>query len=61
MERINLTKFGFVRSPQDDFSDDGSRFTCYRRPGVEKVRISKLVSGGYGLFWRTDFSITCRN
>lgn len=47
MERINLTKFGFVRSPQDDFSDDGSRFTCYRRPGVEKVRISKLVSGGY--------------
>lgn len=38
MKTINLTKYGFVRSPEDDFSDDGSRFTCYR---VGNVRVSK--------------------
>lgn len=40
MNRIDLTKYGFVRSPQDDFSDDGTRFTCYR---VGDVRVSKAV------------------
>ena len=44
MERINLVKYGFVRSQADDFSDDGNRFTCYR---VGNVRVSKLVSDGY--------------
>ena len=44
MERINLVKYGFVRSPEDDFSDDGNRFTCYK---VGNVRVSKLVSDGY--------------
>lgn len=43
MERINLTKYGFIRSKEDDFSDDGNRFTCYR---VGKVRVSKIVSHG---------------
>lgn len=43
MKRIELTKFGFIRSKEDDFSDDGNRFTCYR---VGKVRVSKLVSEG---------------
>ena len=43
MERITMTKYGFIRSKEDDFSDDGNRFTCYR---VGKVRISKLVSDG---------------
>lgn len=38
MKTINLTKYGFIRSPEDDFSDDGSRFTCYR---VGNVRVSK--------------------
>ncbi len=38
MKTINLTKFGFVRSKEEDFSDDGSRFTCYR---VGDVRVSK--------------------
>ena len=38
MNRIDLTKYGFVRSPQDDFSDDGTRFTCYK---VWDVRVSK--------------------
>lgn len=42
MKTINLTKFGFVRSPEDDFSDDGNRFTCYK---VGDVRVSKLTYG----------------
>lgn len=43
MKRIMLTKYGFVRSPEDDFSDDGNYFTCYR---VGNVRVSKLVADG---------------
>ena len=43
MKRIELVKYGFVRSPEDNFSDDGNRFTCYR---VGKVRVSKLISHG---------------
>ena len=44
MQRINLTKYGFVRWPEKDCSDDGNRFTCYR--AGNKVRVSKLVSEG---------------
>lgn len=44
MKRINLAKYGFVRWPEEDFSDDGNRFTCYR--AGKAVRISKLVSDG---------------
>lgn len=40
MKNINLTKFGFVRSKEDDFTDDGSRFTCYK---VGDVRVSKTT------------------
>lgn len=29
MKRINLVKYGFVRTPDKDFSDDGTRFTAY--------------------------------
>jgi hypothetical protein len=43
MKKIMMTKYGFVRSPEDDFSDDGNRFTCYR---VGRVRVSKLVADG---------------
>lgn len=43
MERINLTKYGFERTPEDDFSDDGNRFTCYR---LGNIRVSKLVADG---------------
>lgn len=43
MKRIELTKYRFIRSKEDDFSDDGNRFTCYR---VGKVRVSKLISHG---------------
>lgn len=44
MIRINLAKYGFVRWPEEDFSDDGNRFTCYR--AGKAVRVSKLVSDG---------------
>ena len=42
MKTINLLKHGFVRSREDDFSDDGNRFTCYREG---EVRVTKLVRG----------------
>lgn len=44
MNRINMTKYGFVRWPEEDFSDDGNRFTAYR--AGKTVRVSKLVSDG---------------
>ena len=43
MKRINLVKYGFVRWPEGDFSDDGSHFQTYR---VGRVRITKHVSDG---------------
>jgi hypothetical protein len=43
MKKVNLTKYGFVRWPERDFSDDGNRFTCYR---VGTLEVSKLVSNG---------------
>ena len=43
MERINMAKYGFVRSPENDFSDDGARFTCYR---VGNVVVSKTTWQG---------------
>ena len=46
MKRINMAKYGFIRTPDDDFSDDGNRFTCYQAGEYENVRISKLVSDG---------------
>jgi hypothetical protein len=46
MKRINMAKYGFIRTPGDDFSDDGNRFTCYQAGEYENVRISKLVSDG---------------
>lgn len=44
MNKIMMTKYGFVRWPEQDFSDDGNRFTCYRIG--KRVRVSKLVSNG---------------
>lgn len=46
MKRINMAKYGFIRTPEDDFSDDGNRFTCYKAGEYENLRISKLVSDG---------------
>ena len=45
MTRINLVKYGFVRWPEEDFSDDGNRFQVYRFSGTDS-HISKLVSDG---------------
>jgi hypothetical protein len=44
MKRINLTKYGFTRWPERDFSDDGNRFTCYR--AGKNVRVSKCLYNG---------------
>lgn len=43
MKKINLTKYGFIRSQEDDFTDDGGRFTCFK---VGDVKVTKLVSDG---------------
>lgn len=44
--RINLKKYGFEECKDENFSDDGNRFTIYRNLGCPDLRISKLVSGG---------------
>jgi hypothetical protein len=44
MKKIMMNKYGFVRWPEEDFSDDGNRFYCYRVGN--KVRVSKLVVDG---------------
>lgn len=44
MKKINLTKYGFVRWPEEDFNDDGNRFQGYK--AGKSVRVSKLVSEG---------------
>lgn len=43
MTRINLVKYGFVRTPDGDFSDDGNRFQAYK---VGRVEVTKLVYDG---------------
>lgn len=45
MKRINLTKYGFIRFPEEDFTDDSNHFTCYRFSDTNS-HISKLVSDG---------------
>lgn len=44
MTRINLAKYGFIRTPENDYSDDGSRFQTYKVGN--KVQVSKHVSEG---------------
>lgn len=43
MKRILMNKYGFERWQEEDFSDDGNRFTCYKVGS--RVRVSKLVTG----------------
>ena len=45
MKKIMMSKYGFVRWPEEDFSDDGNRFTCYKVG--DRVCVSKLVADGY--------------
>ena len=44
MKRVQLTKYGFERWPDQDFIDDGSKFEGYR--AGKAVRVTKLVSNG---------------
>lgn len=44
MKKIMMTKYGFVRWPEQDFSDDGSRFLAYR--AGERVRVTKCTYNG---------------
>jgi hypothetical protein len=44
MKKIMMNKYGFVRWPEEDFSDDGNRFYCYKVGS--RVRVSKLVADG---------------
>ena len=44
MKRINLTKYGFVKWPEESFHDDGNNFIGYR--AGRNVAVSKLVSDG---------------
>lgn len=45
MKKINFVKYGFSRFPEKDFSDDGSRFTCYRFSNTDSYA-TKHVSDG---------------
>lgn len=44
MKKIMMNKYGFERWQEEDFSDDGHRFTCYKVGN--RVRVSKLVADG---------------
>lgn len=44
MKKIMMTKYGFVRWPEQDFTDDGSRFIAYRVG--ERVRVTKCTFNG---------------
>lgn len=46
MKKLMMTKYGFIRFPEEDFSDDGNRFTCYRISMNSDSHISKLVADG---------------
>ena len=43
MKKIVMTKYGFTRCPEEDFSDDGNRFYGYR---AGRVVVTKLICGG---------------
>lgn len=43
MKKINLTKYGFIRIPENDFKDDGNAFVTFK---VGDVEVSKLVKNG---------------
>ena len=44
MKKIMMTKYGFVRTPESDFSDDGAKFDTYRVGN--RVRVSKTTYKG---------------
>lgn len=44
MKKIMMNKYGFERWPEQDFNDDGNRFTCFKAGA--RVRVSKTTSNG---------------
>ena len=44
MKKIMMTKYGFIRCPEEDFSDDGNRFQVYKVGN--RIRVTKCVSEG---------------
>lgn len=44
MNKIMMAKYGFIRWPEEDFSDDGNRFTAYRVG--KRVRVTKCTYKG---------------
>ena len=44
MKKIMMTKYGFIRTPESDFLDDGNRFDTYRVG--ERVRVTKCTYKG---------------
>ena len=44
MKRIVMAKYGFERWPEKDFTDDSSRYVCYR--AGKAIRVSKLIADG---------------
>lgn len=44
MKKVMMTKYGFVRWPEEDFTDDSSKFYCYRVG--ERVRVTKCTHKG---------------
>lgn len=44
MKKIVMTKYGFERWPENDFIDDGTKFTCYKVG--ERVQVSKATYKG---------------
>jgi hypothetical protein len=44
MKKIMMANYGFERWPEEDFSDDGTRFTAYRVG--ERVRVTKATYKG---------------
>ena len=66
LKQVRLTKYGFIRRPDWDFSDDGNRFTCYEYYGC---RVSYLKSDGvwyiaaryekYELSWEERKDLPC--
>lgn len=44
MEKINLKKYGLLRSPDDDFSDDGTHFKAYM---LGNIRVTYAIDPDY--------------
>lgn len=44
MKKVMMTKYGFIRWPEQDFTDDGSKFDAYRVGA--RVRVTKCVYNG---------------